>query len=259
MIQICVAMLVLATSVISRAQILFEGYYKVTSGGAHIGYSVNKYEYDTKKKQFVSTYFLRTNELGGNVAESLKAYADDKLNPISYSYTTIVGKSAKAIDATFKKNKMTAVIKDGSGKDKKITKTIPKGAFLSTFLSYLILKSKDGFKPDTKFEYQAIAEEDADIYPGVAVVQKPEDVESIKAFRVINDFKNIKFVSFVTEKGEMLSTKSPSFGLQSELVPQASTATLNLAVPSDTLSTLFGSIPLGQENEVAKRAKERGK
>jgi hypothetical protein len=241
------------------AEVLFEGYFKISSGGAHVGYSVNRYEFDPKKKQFIATSFLKTNELGGNVAESLKAIADEKLSPVSYSYTTLVGKSAKAIDVSFKNQKMTATIKDGTGKDKKISKDLPKGSFLSTFLTYLILKSKTGFKPDTKFEYKAIAEEDAEIYSGLAVVQKMEQVNSIQAYRVINDFKDVKFISYVTEKGEVISTKSPSYSLQRELVHQSTEATLNLPVPTDTLTSLFGAVPLGQENPVSKSYKEKGK
>ena len=43
-------------SLCSRADILFEGYAKVTNTleGIHCGYIVNRYEFDQKKKQFIS-------------------------------------------------------------------------------------------------------------------------------------------------------------------------------------------------------------
>lgn len=78
-----------------RAEVLFEGYSKVLSGGVHIGYSIVRYEFDNKKKQFVATTFLKTNEFGGNLTESLKAFATDDMKPVSYEYTTLIGNQVK--------------------------------------------------------------------------------------------------------------------------------------------------------------------
>ena len=94
--------------------ILFDGYSKVLSGSVHIGYVVNRYEFDNKKNQFISTYFIKTNELGGNLTESLKAYATKDMKPISYQYTTLLGKQTKTVDAKFEKNKILATITDGT-------------------------------------------------------------------------------------------------------------------------------------------------
>lgn len=235
-----------------RADVLFEGYSKVLVGGVHSGYTIVRYEFDNKKKQFIATTFLKTNELASNLTESLKAVSTDDLKPVSYEYTILMGTTTKAIDATFKNGKFLATVKDGA-KIEKISKDLPKGAFLSSFLAYVMLRSPTGFKADTKYEFQAIAEEDAAIYKGVAYVKGQEDFNGLKALRVLNDFKGSKFISMVNEKGEMYSTKAPVQGVSTELVAKPSEATANFQVPSPILRNLFGDIPTGQVNEVSKR------
>jgi hypothetical protein len=54
-----------------HAEVLFEGYSKILSGDAPIGYVVSRYEFDGKKKQFISTYFIKT----GKGASSASAIA----------------------------------------------------------------------------------------------------------------------------------------------------------------------------------------
>lgn len=239
----------------AHADVLFEGYSKILSGGVHIGYVITRYEFDNKKKQFISTSFLKTNEFGGNLTESTKAFSNENLKPISYQYTTLIGKETKIIDAKFEKNKLTATVKTGTRTDR-ISKDIPEGTFLSSMLAYTMLRSPQGFKSDTKYEFKAIAEEDAAIYPGIAYVKEQEDYKGLKSFRVINEFKGINFVSNVSEKGEVFATKSPAQSIATELVAQPSQATANFPVPTSVLKTLFGEVPNGQKNELSQKAKE---
>jgi hypothetical protein len=149
---------------------------------------------------------------------------------------------------------MIALVKDGADQ-KKIVKDVPKGAFLSTFLVYVMLKSKNGIKAETKYDYKAIAEEDADIYSGVAYVKNQEEVGGVPAYKVLNDFKGAKFFSMITEKGEVLSTKSPVQGIGTELVASPSLATNNISIPSSLLTSLFGEVPTGTKNEVFRKLK----
>lgn len=235
-----------------RADVLFEGYSKVMVGGVHSGYTIVRYEFDNKKKQFIATTFLKTNELASNLTESLKAVSDADLKPISYQYTILMGNTTKVIDAEFKKGKFLATIKN-EGKIEKISKDAPKGTFLSSFLAYVMLRSPTGFKADTKYEFEAVAEEDAAFYKGVAYVKGQEDFNGMKALRVLNDFKGSKFISLVNEKGEMYSTKAPVQGVSTELVAKPSDATGSFQVPTPILRNLFGDVPTGQINEVSKR------
>ncbi len=235
-----------------RAEVLFEGYSKVLSGGVHIGYSIARYEFDAKKKQFVATTFIKTNEMGGNLTESIKAFSDESMKPVSYQYTTLIGSKVKTIDAQFPKGKILATV---SGQQKEtISKELPKGTFLSSFLAYVMLKSPQGLKSDSKYDFQAVAEEDAAVYKGTAYVKNGEDYNGIKVLRVLNEFKGTKFISLVTDRGEVLSTKSPVQGISTELVAKPSDATAAFPIPTATLKTLFGDVPTGQINEISKRA-----
>lgn len=238
----------------AQADILFEGYSKILSAEQHIGYVISRYEFDSKKKQFISTYFLKTGKGPTEITESLKAVADAELAPISYEYTTLTGKDSKTIDAKFKGGNLSAVVKN-NGKIQRIERKIPKGTFLSTFLVYLMLKSKDGLRSETNYEYQAIAEEDAAIYKGQALVGKEETFNGFKAFKILNTFKDIKFLSYVNERGEVLGTNAMGQGITTELVGVPSEATNNQPYSSTLLKTLFGSVPEGQANVVVRSAK----
>lgn len=261
-IVLCIFGLITSTISISWASpsddILFEGYSKITSGGVPVGYIVSRYEFRARESKFYSTYFLRTGQLGSDVSESLKAVADKELKPISYEYTSIAGSESKTIDAKFSNNKMTAVVKTTKGKapPKTITirKDLPKGTFLSTFLVYLMLKSKSGLQTDAKYQYEAIAEEDATIVKGEAIVASVEKHKGFQAFKIFNRFKDARFTSYVTDRGEVLTTSSPATGIATELVSKASEATNNFPMTPKILKSLFGDVPIGNINAVYKKA-----
>ncbi len=249
--SVLVTITVLVT-VSAKAEILFEGYSKVVSGGVHVGFIVSRYEFDSKKKQFSFTYLMKTNELAGNMLESIKAVSKADLSPVAYAYTSLAGGQTKTIDAKFEGGKFIATVKDGANISK-INKALPKGVFLSYFLVYEMLKNPKGITPGTKYEYQAIAEEDGAIVKGMAFVKGVEEFNGIKAYKILNDFKDTKFTSYVSEKGEVLSAKSPVQSISTELVAQSSAATGNFQVPTALLKSLFGEVPLGNKNELANK------
>lgn len=257
MVRIAIGILIMFAGLNARAQVLFEGYSKILSGSVHVGYVINRYSFDTKKKQFQSISFLKTNEFGGNLTESLVATAGEDFKPIAYQYTTILNNQVKTIDAKITGDKLLATVKN-AGKTEKISRDLPKGTFLSTFLGYVMLKSPKGITAEAKYEYQAIAEEDASVLKGLAVVKAKEDYQGLKAYRVLNEFKNTKFVSFVNDKGEVLSSKSPVLGISTELVAQPSLATSGMTVPATVLKELFGDVPVGQQNELSQAKHAEG-
>lgn len=238
----------------ARGDVLFEGYAKVLSGEEHIGYVISRYEFDQKKKQFISTYLLKTGKGPSETTESLKAFADSELTPLSYEYTSLAGKDSKLIDAKFKNGTLSAVVKT-NGKVSRIEKKIPKGTFLSTFLVYLMLKSKEGLKSETNYEYQAIAEEDGAIYKGQALVGKEEIYNGFKAFKILNTFKDVKFLSYVNERGEVLGTNAMGQGIVTELVATPSEAIGSVPYSAAILKTLFGKAPEGDSNVVSRQKK----
>jgi hypothetical protein len=246
--------LVLANS--ARAEILFEAYSRVLLGGTHVGYFVSRYDFDVKKKQFTGIYLLKTNEMGGSINETLKAVANEKLEPVSYQYNSANKTTAKTIEATFQKNKMKAKV-TVNGKSQKIERTIPSGVFLSNFLSYVILKSPEGMKTGTKYEYQAIAEEDGELSSGIALVKETENYKGLKVFKIINEFKNMQFISLATDKGEMLSTSEPTQAIATEIVTDPNLATVGFTVSDKNLKLLFGNVPKGTENTLVKMVLEK--
>ncbi|MGE0632198.1 MAG: hypothetical protein AB7O96_07300 [Pseudobdellovibrionaceae bacterium] len=245
----------------ANAKILFEGYSKVLLSGVHVGYYVNRYEYDVQKKQFISIYFLKTNEVAGSISESLKAVSTDKFDPISYQYNSISGGLTKVINATFKKGVMTAKVTEGGKKVQSIILDLKKDKdkdekqkFLSSFLAYYLLAEPDGMTTGKKLPYSAIAEEDGKLYKGLVVVESKEEIQGIPVFKILNEFKEAKFISYATEKGEVLATLSPAQSISTELVADQKTAVGNFSLNTSSLKLLFGSVPTGQENAVSKAA-----
>jgi hypothetical protein len=208
---------------------------------------------DSKAQVIRSAYFLKTDELGGNIQESLKAEAkirDKKeFESVSFQYTGQTGKELKSIDGTFKKDIMDIIrIK---GKEKKTEKyKNPPDTFLSTFLPFQMLQL--GIKVGKQFKYSAVAEEEGASYDGVATVKSEEKFAGQNVFRVKNSFKNADFTSFITAKGEMLGTIMEKQKLKLVLVSQPSEATDGFPVPNKTLILTFGNIPSGKENVLAR-------
>ncbi len=235
----------------AHSEVLFEGYYKVLADKVHAGFLVQRYEFDPKAKKFTTAYFIKTGPLAGNLQESLKAVSNEKFQPISFQYTSHTDGKIKLIDVTFAKNIMSGTASNGA-KSIKVKQNIPKGVFLSSFLGYLMLQN--GYKVGKKFTYSAIAEEDAEIANGESYLKSEEKVGDMQVFRILNKFKGTDFVSLVTSKGEILATESPAQKISTELVAKPELATVGQLVPNKTLITLFGKIPEGKDNPIAKKA-----
>lgn len=242
-------------SSLAGAEVLFEGYSKVLLDGVHVGYTIQRYEFDPKKKEFTTEYFLKTNKVGGNITESLKARASADFKPISYQFTELVEDKPRTIDAQFSGDMMTAKI-NHNGQTQTIQKKLPKGTFLSSFLAYVMLQGKDGIKTGAKYTYNAIAEEDAGLYSGEAFVKGEETVNGLNVFKILNTFKGVQFVSYSTFKGEVIATRSPVQKVSTELVANIQEATAGLPLNSKTLGQIFGQVPQGIDNPISRRAPE---
>jgi hypothetical protein len=246
------AALVLSLGQLASAQVLFEGYSKVVMSGEHVGFTVQRYEFDAKKKEYKMVSYLKTNKAAGNLTESITARSDDKMHPLSYQYTSLKTDQALILDATFKGDKLILVKREG-GKATSTSRTIPKNAFLSSFLAYVMLIGKEGIKTGAHYDYQAIAEETGALATGTAFVKEQEVISGVQTFRVLNTFQGANFVSNVTAKGEILSTESKKQQIATVLVPTIGEATAGLSVNSSALSLLFGSVPKGMENALSRK------
>jgi hypothetical protein len=180
----------------------------------------------------------------------------------------VADKKVTAINATFAKKakikkippenkKADVVMMDATiavdGKVEQVSMPLPPRAFLSTFLVYEMLQGEKGLKVGTKYDYVAVAEEEGKVYNGNAFIEKLDTYHGIRSFRIINDFKtetpnSAKFISYVTEKGEAILTKSPMQSLSTELVQNAIQATQGFPVSTQNIQLLFGRIPDGKTN-----------
>ena len=225
----------------TQSEVLFESYSQILNNQKPIGYTIQRREYDPKKKQFISTYYIKTNKFGGAFTETLKAQCDKNFVPISYQYTAHSKNSTKTIDAQFKKHKnkhhMTAVIKEGA-KTKRVKKTFSQEVFLSTFLSELMLRKN--LTPKKKFVYEAIAEEEAQSFLGQTVVQNLKTRAGSQSYTLANEFRGSAFTSEITSKGAILSTHSPTQKLKTRRVARLGQATRGLKTDHSALKKLFG-------------------
>jgi hypothetical protein len=235
------------------ADTLFEGYYKITSGDQHIGFSIVRYQYDAKEKKFSTQQMTRISAGKTDVLESLIATTkdNDNFDPISYKYTSLVGKQTKTIDAKFNNGKMSATVKESGKKAVSIKNDLKPKTFLSSFLVYRMLRSQNspGFQTNLSYDYTAIAEEYASIETGTAKVIKEEKYKGFSAFKVENNFKG-KFISYVNEKGEALVTEVKDAHISTELVPKAADAIGTIGLPEVVAKNIFGNIPVGDKNVV---------
>lgn len=233
----------------SHAQTMFEAYLKIEQNGQHVGYAIQKYEYNKSTQQFIATSYIKTNLLEGGTQESLKAVSDNKFNPVSYQYTAQIGKTVKTIDAKFsltdKNLKATAVIGDGKN-NKTVTKAFNKGTFLSTFVNLVIKQYK--YKTDQKYDFQAIAEEKFSASSGSALFKSTYELNKNKVFVGTFVFAGSQFESHITEDGQAYKTILAQQGLSTEVVKTPADATKGFKLNEKVLKGAFQSIPRGKKN-----------
>lgn len=238
----------ISLSLSTKAELLFEGYYKVTQFKKHIGFLVLRHEIDEKTKDFKTTSFIKLGKGGFDLTESYQAVSSSDLAPVSINYLAAGDKKTKTIDVKFKNDKMTGTVVEDSKKSKLNEKTT-KGVFLSSALYYLMLKSKDGLKTDTKFDYAAITEEGPVVMKGTVTVDKKMITQdSLQLLKIANNFAGSEYENLVTTRGEVISAITPATSIESVLVKNKDEATEGIKLPSGTLEKIFGDSPSGKTN-----------
>lgn len=244
-----VSLILTLSSITSHAQLMYEAYLKIEQQGKHVGYAIQKYEYNKSSKQFTSTYYIRTNLLEGGTQESLKAVCDNKFNPISYQYTAQVGKVVKTVDAKFEvvgqNLKATATVGDGKT-NSSVTKQFKKGAFLSTFLNLVILQY--GYKENQKYDFSAIAEEKFDVSNGSVLFNKTYELNNNTIFVGNFVYSGSQFESHITKDGQAYKSLLKQQGISTVIVKTPAEATKGFKLNKTTLKSAFKNIPRGNKN-----------
>lgn len=274
-----VGILLVITALFSNsvhALTLLESYNRIVAAGSAVGYVVQRYSTDPSGK-ITSVAFTHTNLAEGGTSESIKAVCDKKFTPISFSYTAKLGNEVKLIDAHFKptkpakaKGKSAAKAEDKAidlimdvsvtekGKTTKQSVQLKGGVFLSQFLVYLMLTNPKGLTKGVKYNYEAIAEETGNVLAGDAFVDSVEVYKGYSVSKVVNNFNKVKYISLVTSNGELLLTQSPDQNLTVEMVKDRDEATKGFPVDTKSLTLLFGNVPKGDINVLAKQPKGGG-
>ncbi len=245
------------------AKTLFEGYYKLDIAGKHIGYVIQKYEFLKSKQQYKSVYYVHFKQGTAETTEAVKALAQKDFKPISFQYTyrdkSPSGSTKyKVIDANFKGLNMTGIMNEGTLNSKKksppkqLTLKIRKDSILSTFLIHKILAT--GLKNKTNYAYNAVAEENGNLYSGYAKINGTEVISGRTLYKVENNFKNAAFVNHMDSFGHVFRFLSPSINLRGTLVKSPAEATKGLQMDAKALKELFGAVPTGKDNNLVKKS-----
>ncbi len=256
-------LIVLGFSGRAKADIIFEAYYKIFLADMQVGYSIERYEFDKKKSEFIATTYVKIKTAEKDTSESVKARSDAKLVPLGYEYTIASidpktqEKGYKNIKAAISKNVLKAKVLEGK-KEYDITKSLGKGTYLSVFLPFAILNSKDGLKVDKHYSYKAISEESAEVHAGEAYVKSKEDYESIPAFKILNRYDKDEFVSLMTSSGDMLEVRMPASQTKLKMVATQAEAVDQFQFSSSNMALLFGSVPVGKDNALYKKQASAG-
>lgn len=239
----------------AHSEVLFEGYYKVTQFKKHIGFLVLRHELDEKKNQFKTTSFIRLGAGGFDLSESYQAVSDAELAPLSLSYLAAGDRKTKTIDVKFKNSTMTGTVVE-DGKKIKVNEKMPKGIFFSSALYYLMLRSKDGLKTDSQFDYAAVTEEGPVLMKGkVSVAKKMVTQGSMQLLKINNNFAGSDYNNLITTKGEVISADTPATSIESELVKTKEEATTGIKYTAGALEKIFGETPAGKINPYTSKGK----
>lgn len=233
-----------------QAEVLFEGYYKVSQFKKHIGFLILRHEIDEKSKNFKTTSFIKLGKGGFDLTESYQATSSSTLQPIRLTYLAAGDKKTKTIEAEFKNQKMTGTAVE-DGKKIKLNSTVPNGAFFSSALYYLMLQSKDGLKTGTNFDYVAITEEGPVPMKGsVQIDKKMVSQGTMQLMKVSNQFAGSEYDNLINARGEVVSANTPATSIETELVKNPSEATEGIKLANGTLEKIFGKIPEGKINSL---------
>lgn len=244
-----VFLIIIFNQVNLKAEVLFEGYYKVSQFKKHIGFLILKHELDAKTKQFKTTSFTRLAKNGFDMTESYQAVSGSQLEPISLSYLAASDKTAtKTIDVTFKKDKMTGTVVE-NGKTLKINEKIKKNVILSSALYYFMLNRKEGLKTDTNFSFSAITEEGPATHSGTVKIDKKMVTQgSQQLFKVKVKFVGPDYENLISTQGEVISASTSATGIETELVKSTDEALEGIKLAAGTLEKIFGEVPTGKVN-----------
>lgn len=249
-------LLILLFSSLAKASVIFEGYYKVSQFNNHIGFIVIKHELEPKTNNYIIHTFLRLAKKNFDMTETLMTVSDANMKPVRYSYTAMDKKKSKTIEGTITtdtktKKEVLAVLAIEDGKKISVSVPYEKGVFFSSALYPTMLRGEKGLKTNMELDFNAIAEEVAQVHTGKTKIAKARVTkDTFQLMKAFNDFAGSSYEVLLTDKGEIVSTNDSKTGIKTELMRNKEEAIQDIKINNKTLEQVFGSIPEGKTNSL---------
>ncbi len=253
--RLLIGLLFLSSS-IANAAVVFEGYYKVSQFNNHIGFIIIKHELEPKSNNYIIQTYLRLAKKNFDMTETLKTVSDSNMKPVQYSYTALDKKRTKTIEGTITndaktKNEIMAIVAIEDGKKLAMSVPYEKGVFFSSALYAMMLRGEKGLKTGMDLEFNAIAEEAAQVHTGTTKIAKTRVTkDTFQLMKAENNFAGSNYEVLLTDKGEIVSTNDSKTGIKTELVRNKEEAIQDIKINTKTLEQIFGSNPEGKTNSL---------
>lgn len=236
---------------VAKAEITFEGIYKIEKNKKHIGYGIQRVELDpTTKKRSIIAYFKTLN--GGKTAtEVTRSYADESYVPLNSLFTSDKSDIHETITATFGGPTAKVVTRFNKSRKDGRTDNLPanEGTFLSSFLFFILdlaaLEQEKAAK-----NYEAFSEEDGRYAIGKVRFVASKTFAGQKIMQFDDFFVGEGIENFVFADGTPLGARSDFNKINVFLATKAD-AVMDMDFPQKELTEIFKDLPEGKKNPFA--------
>jgi hypothetical protein len=234
----------------ARAEVTLDAYYAIQVNGKHVGFSVQRDEYDPKTKTHKIKYFIKTNEQDNDMEQFVSTEQTDGYQPKSFRFLSRVRKAESAIRGNVRGKDLKLTFKEPKGQ-KTVSIPLSGDMFFSSALGPVLIASK--LSKGKALSFHAINEEDGFLGDGVVYVIDETEVSKHKVYRLITHFQNVETEVWLLDTGVALASQSTHIQLRAEMVANRLDATEGLDFNLKTLAKYFGSVPEGKINPFARK------
>ncbi len=236
---------------IARAEIQFEGYYRIEADAKHVGFAVVRWERDPPSKNEIVKYFLHTADLENVMHRILSTEVfDPAFRPVRYEQEESTDDKPSKYVVSFRKGGLFDVAYQAKGfSQEKKTGDIPEGAFLSQEINRVLAANKPA--KGKVYKYLALNESKAVFMDGQVSVLDSKKIGGHTVYRMFDDFNVPPEEIWMLDNGQILKLKAPDRNVTCTLVHGADEAIGSLEFNRSELIKLFGEIPRGTMNPVS--------
>jgi hypothetical protein len=234
----------------AAAEIVFEGYYKIEKGEKPLGFSVVREEFDPKLKEWRMHYFINTRDRDHEERSiNCSIRYNQNFKPLESTYEETDGALKSSSHILFSGSKFTHKFVS-KGTKGTVSGTLGKDEFLRSSAHRVLLHNK--LKKGMGYSFTALREDSGKQQSGQVKVHDEKDFGGHKVFQISDDFELYIEETWLTADGQVLSSRTPQFGITSTLVANIDIALEGSDYNRKNLAKMFGQIPLGKKNKVAR-------